>query len=246
MMKKESLQLNSVIFTDFDGVLFDSVKEAYILSRYAYDGIDFKVDIDENEYAIFREFRYLITHSWHFYYIFKLIKKEISFDVFENEYLKILPKKISNNAREFDLRYVDGRKKLVKEDFDFWDSLDKPFLFFEKLIQFQKKTDRKIVVLTNKKRQPVEDKLKKYKADNFELFANEDLVNYKTKAEFIQKYIQKNNFNQAFLIEDSIDNINACKGYSAIKSILVDWGYVSPKNKGIAIEEVLNILQEVL
>ena len=98
------------------------------------------------------------------------------------------------------------------------------------------------VVLTNKKRLPVENKLKKYQADNFKLFANEDLANYASKADFIQEYMAKNNFKQSFLIEDSIDNLNKCKKYQNIIPLLVNWGYVSPKEKGLKEKEVVEFI----
>ena len=46
------------IFLDFDGVLFDSVKEAYLLSRCAYDGILPQEPINELEYSRFHKYRY--------------------------------------------------------------------------------------------------------------------------------------------------------------------------------------------
>ena len=41
------------IFLDFDGVLFDTAKEAYILSRYAYYDINPFEQINSEEYTIF-------------------------------------------------------------------------------------------------------------------------------------------------------------------------------------------------
>ena len=61
------------IFSDFDGVLFDSVKEAYLLARFAYYGISPDKPVVQDEYYIFRKYRYLNTHSWQFYYFFLLV-----------------------------------------------------------------------------------------------------------------------------------------------------------------------------
>ena len=41
---------NKVLFLDFDGVLFDTLKEVYLLSRFIYKDIDFLEDIDNNNY----------------------------------------------------------------------------------------------------------------------------------------------------------------------------------------------------
>ena len=61
--------MQNIIFTDFDGVLFDSVKEAYLLARYAYYNIPIKDKIDENYYQKFKKYRYLITHYLKIYII---------------------------------------------------------------------------------------------------------------------------------------------------------------------------------
>ena len=238
--------MSKVIFSDFDGVLFDSVKEAYILSRYAYDNIDFKSEINEIEYQLFKKYRYLITHSWQFYIIFKLIKQKINDEEFELHYNNLISAKIKKEASKFDEKYVQGRELLLKTDYKFWDSLDIPFDFFYELKKIVDKKDNKIFILTNKKKLPVSNKLKKYGADKFNIFAQEDLTKYKNKAEFINEYMYINKLKNAILIEDSIDNINECNKYQNIKTILVDWGYISPKEKGKSLKDVLKIIQEVI
>lgn len=236
--------MSKVIFSDFDGVLFDSVKEAYILSRYAYDNIDFKEIIQESEFQFFRKYRYLITHSWQFYIIFKLIKQKINDEEFELLYYNLLSEKVKKEAFKFDEKYVRGRELLLKTDYTFWDDLDIPFDFFYELKKLSEQIDYKVYVLTNKKRLPVLNKLKKYGAENIILFAQEDLIKYKNKAEFINEYIYINKIKNAILIEDSIDNINDCEKYKNIKTILVDWGYISSKQKGTSLQDVLRIIQE--
>ena len=44
---------NKVLFLDFDGVLFDTLKEVYLISRYIHSDIDFLAEIDEENYALF-------------------------------------------------------------------------------------------------------------------------------------------------------------------------------------------------
>lgn len=80
------------IFLDFDGVLFDTVLESYLLARYAYLGIEPQEKIDENEYNLFHFARYLITNSWHYYYIMKLIENKIEIEKFASESTSILSK----------------------------------------------------------------------------------------------------------------------------------------------------------
>ena len=236
--------MQNIIFTDFDGVLFDSVKEAYLLARYAYYNIPIKDKIDENHYQKFKKYRYLITHSWNFYIIFSLIENNINEVEFENLYNKLLNQDINTNIRNFDKKYVQARESIIKEDYNFWDSLDTPFDFFYQIRELAKNKEYKFIILTNKKRLPVKNKLEKYNAKNFELYANEELQQFKNKAEFINYYLKKYNIQKCYLIEDSIDNINNCKKYPQIQCLLANWGYINPKETGLSKEEIINYIKE--
>ena len=56
----------TLIFLDFDGVLCDSVKEAYLLTRFAYKNIDVKQPINNQDYQMFQNYRFLVANSWHY------------------------------------------------------------------------------------------------------------------------------------------------------------------------------------
>ena len=212
--------MQNIIFTDFDGVLFDSVKEAYLLARYAYYNIPIKDKIDEKHIKVSKT------------------------DKFENLYNKLLNQDISTNIRNFDKKYVQAREALIKDDYEFWDSLDIPFKFFYQIKELAENKEYKFIILTNKKRLPVKNKLEKYNAKNFELYANEELQQFKNKAEFINYYLKKYNIQKCYLIEDSIDNINNCKKYPQIQCLLANWGYINPKETGLSKEEIINYIKE--
>lgn len=231
-----------IIFLDFDGVLFDSVKEAYLLARKAYFDVDVKSPIECKHYQEFCDFRYLVTHSWQFYYILKLIEENVERTFFENLFTQNSVK--TQAVIDFDNKYTEARENLLKSDFDFWDKLDEPFEFFYDIKKLSENNPGKFIILTNKKKLPVQNKLKKYGVNNIQLFANEDLKAYNSKAEFIDKYIQNKNIDNCFLIEDSIDNINFCKKYAKINPLLVSWGYIHPSEKGLERAEILEIIKE--
>ena len=232
----------NTIFLDFDGVLFDSVKEAYLLARCAYKGINVKSKIDNTEYKKFYKYRYLISKSWQFYYIFKLILNNVPDNYFEKEYNSYIANIENNAVTEFDKKYVKSRENLIKSDFVFWDNLDTPFDFFFKIKELSQDKKYKFIILTNKKKLPVKNKLEKFSL-NVELFANEDLSKYASKGAFIQKYMQDNNIEKCFFVDDSMDNINSCLEYNNIKSLLANWGYVNPKHTGYSSDEILNIIK---
>lgn len=232
------------IFLDFDGVLFDSVKEAYLLARYAFYDIPVKEAIDEEHYQKFKKYRYLITHSWQFYIILTLIEKNIEEANFVNMYNNLFANGVDINIKKFDEKYVLARENLVKEDYNFWNNLDTPFDFFYEIKNLAQDKSYNFIVLTNKKKLPVQNKLKEYNTKNIKLFASEDLKEYKNKADFIYNYLNLNNIDKCILIEDSIDNIKDCEKYSQIKCLLANWGYVNPNNKGLNKETIIYNIKE--
>lgn len=230
------------IFLDFDGVLFDSVKEAYLLARCAYKEICVKENIEEKEYSKFRKFRYLISKSWHLYYIMELISNNTADDKFEFEYKKCIENADKQKTTDFDKKYIQAREDLIKEDYEFWDSLDTPFEFFYKIRELSKDKNYKFIILTNKKRLPAKNKLEKFSL-SVELFANEDLLKYASKGEFMQDYMAKNNIKYCYFVDDSIDNLNSCLEYNNIKTLLAGWGYVNPSEKGYSEKDIINIIK---
>lgn len=232
------------IFLDFDGVLFDSVKEAYLLSRYAFYNIPIKTEIDKNHYQKFRKYRYLITHSWHFYIILSLLENNINENNFETIYNTYLKQGKNSNIIKFDKKYTSAREKLIQEDYNFWNKLDNPFDFFFEIKELSKNKNYNFIILTNKKRLPVQNKLKEYKIENIKIFANDDLKIYENKAEFINIFMCNNNILKSILIEDSINNINDCKKYPQINCLLANWGYLNPIQKGLNKDDILKIIKE--
>lgn len=57
-----------MIFLDFDGVLFDTVREAYavaVISSGRYNSID-EIDFEAEHYQNFKKLRYLIAPAWNY------------------------------------------------------------------------------------------------------------------------------------------------------------------------------------
>ena len=228
----------TAVFLDFDGVLFNSVKEAYLLSRFAYKNINPTEKIDTEEYNHFAKLRYLITKSWHFYYIWEAISGKIT----EEELPKLInPEYKNQECTDFDKKYVACRENLMKENYDFWQNLDTPYDIFYRIKNTAKKAKQDYIILSNKEKMPIENRLRQYNFDNIKIFASSDLKNYKNKAEFISEYIKNNHIEKSFFVDDSIDNLNECKDIKNLTTLHAGWGYV--KEGGLSQTEVAEILE---
>ena len=67
------------IFLDFDGVLFDTVREVYAVAMIALGRFDRLVDVDFDtiHFENFSQFRYLIGPACDYYYLIQSIDRQI-------------------------------------------------------------------------------------------------------------------------------------------------------------------------
>ena len=64
------------LFVDFDGVLYDTLKEAFVLCRYVCDGTDLFTPIEQDAYKMFYKYKFLVYHSWQYMYLWQAIKSD--------------------------------------------------------------------------------------------------------------------------------------------------------------------------
>lgn len=217
------------IFLDFDGVLFDSVKEAYLLARYAFYDVPIKTEIYNEHYQKFRKYRYLITHSWHYYYILKLIDSGTDNDIFEQEYYRLIKNRMLEKDGLFDKKYQEQRKYLIEHDYEFWKSLEIPYPFFHMINAI--KNDYDIIILSTKNEFAIKNHLNDcdFNIEDEKIIGKEKLKKYQTKSNFIESYIKENHVKKAIFIDDSIDNLKECKYIEKLQCAQAKWGYVEPQ-----------------
>ncbi len=241
---------NKVLFLDYDGVLFDTLREVYIVNRAIYQGIDFLNEIDEKNYNLYSKYKFLVYNIWMFYYFNPLI-----FDNFKEE--KIIPAfEESLNNRDFEEekkyceKFLSLRGDLIKNQYDFWKNLEVPFEFFKeikKMFNSCKAAGQLNIVIASKKNKS--SILERLRANDFDLdekyiFAREVLDNYSSKGEFFEQYMEENNFNKAIFVDDNPNNIKSCHDNKKIETILASWGNCGLDNKGMNQKEAVLKIKE--
>ena len=233
------------IFSDFDGVLFDTVLESYLLARYAYFGIDPEKPVNQNEYDIFHKVRYMITNSWHYYYIMKLIDNAVSFEDFPQKYQnEILNRNVEADS-QFDKKFQAKRKDLINNHFDFWNKLDTPYPFFEEIKNIAK--DFKILIVSTKNEEAILRHCQDYglNIEEKNIIGKTKLKEFGSKRKFLEYYIEKNNIKNSIFIDDSKSTVESCLNIPGLKTCHANWGYVKTKSEGMDEKEILNIIKEM-
>ena len=237
--------MNKCLFLDFDGVLFDTLKEAYLLCRYVYDGTDFFEPVDEEEYKKLYRYKFLVYNSWQYYYVMKLLKENLTDDEFVSKYNDFMKNRDLDAEKSFDEKYYDGRTILMTEHHEFWDKLETPFPFFSLLKSLVDKNKIPAPVIVSKKnKKAILYRLNQHglKISEDKVFGRDELLGYNTKAEFIEEYMRVNKIELGYFVDDNSNNLDPCEDNPNIIPLLAGWGNVAIGQVGLTPEEIMDVL----
>lgn len=229
------------IFLDFDGVLYDTLKEAYILCRRVCRGIDFFEPIEDDIYAKFYKFKYLVYNSWQFYYLMEVIlgNETLTDNQFVVEYNKKLVNRDFDREKIFEDEFLKNRKILIEKYFDYVDKLETKFKFFDDIMKLKDNKKYDILIVSRKNKFAIKRKFFKNNIDDIKIIGKEDLDLVVNKSEFIEQYMKTNNIQKAFFVDDNSHNLKPCKNIPNLTCLLAGWGNIGINEQGYTQEEVI-------
>lgn len=235
------------VFLDFDGVLFNTLKEAYILCRYAFNGTDYLAPVEKSEYQKLYRYKFLVYNSWQYYYLMNLIKEDLSDNELLEKYDYYMKHRDLNAEKKFDEKYYYARKDLMQNHYDFWDKLETPFDFLNGIKNLYDCNKITPIIVSKKNKTAIEYRLKQYglNIDNSDIFGKDELIKYDTKADFINNYMNKKNILSSFFVDDNSNNLIPCKKYPNITPLLAGWGNIAINETGLSSEEIVNTISKI-
>lgn len=246
------MKLDVGIFLDFDGVLFDTVKEAYVTCLFCTGKVNTysEVDYKSNEFKIFKKYRYLITKAWNYFYLLKIIdsadyNKKAGV---ENKYLAYIAKAQSLEYKEFEQKFLEAREYLKAKHEEFWLTLNIPYSFLSNVSSFINKYPDNFFIVTTKDDDTVSKLLKANKqAFNIKnIYGRNYFYKFKTKKAVIRNIMKEYVIKKALFIDDSIFHVSECDSLDGLKNLQPKWGYVSPKSNTFKESEILLQIKDVL
>ncbi len=230
--------MNEVLFLDFDGVLFNTIKEVYLINRFLFSFEDFFARIDEDNFYFFKKHKYLVYNIWMFYYFNPLSfnnDKEI-----EQKFTQALLNRDFDKEKVFVESFLKTRYYLIKNHPDFWRNLEVPYGFFYEIKQIYQKKTANVVIVSKKNKASILERLQTYGLDfdPDKVFGYEILDKYLSKGDFLEEYLYKNRIERAVFVDDNLNNINSVKNEN-IKKILALWGNTGPNEKGCSESEAI-------
>ncbi|MDK2047646.1 hypothetical protein [Aliarcobacter butzleri] len=106
-----------MIFLDFDGVLFDTVREAYsvaVITSSKYNSID-EIDFETEHYQNFKKLRYLISPAWNYKYLLDELEQNKDLIKIKNNFLNSISNASQKDYEEFENNFFSVRNYLKKK-----------------------------------------------------------------------------------------------------------------------------------
>ncbi|WP_457594108.1 HAD family hydrolase [Hydrogenimonas sp.] len=230
------------VILDFDGVLFDTVKEAYAVATVAFGkggGIE-RIDFEAPLYRVFRKYRYLIAPAWNYLYLLKAIEQcpEERIPLCFEQFLNGAEKK---DYAKFETNFFATRRQFIQNDYKKWLSLNEPTPFVYDIGTMIQKHPQQWYIVTTKDRYTVLKLLETvdipFPAER--IFDKEDF-SQKDKGEIISDIMKNNKIEKALFIDDSRKHLNACSQISGLDLMQPDWGYHKPGDEVLNRQQILS------
>ncbi len=229
--------IKRAVFLDFDGVLFDTVKEAYCVSMIALgeaSGIS-GVNLDSPHFQEFRRFRFLVGPAWNYYYLLSLIDEKLdhpSLDV-ESAFRNAIRNPDPDKHSPFENFFFSTRNICRETDFDNWLSLVMPYAFVNSLRNMMKDHLEKFFLITTRDRGSALQILRAHHLGLLEdsIFGKEDWGISSSKRDVIRSLVENHQIDESIFIDDFEGHLLACDSIENLKSIQARWGYVAPEKK---------------
>ena len=209
-----------IFFFDLDGVIIDSAKECYLISKLVYYN-DKEFTHEENLYSkLFYKHRGLVGNAGGFQILHTLIEKKIKNKKVQIEKEYDVMRKNTNSSK-FEKLFFQKRSFIIDQDFSKWIKLNPLTKFGKKL---REKKDININIITTKNRTSTKLILNFHKIHYNEIYPIEEISKYGSKGNLIINKVSPIDLSKVVFLDDLVDHLEIARNLG-IKSYFANWGY---------------------
>ena len=244
--------MSRIVFLDFDGVLFDTVYEAYavLLLSMGYINDLSEINFSEDRFIKFRSMRYLVGPASDYLSLLKLVdEKDIGCDNKNiNCFFESHKRSFSlSEKKKFQENFFQARQLLRLERPEDWLELNKAYPFFKQLKELLDIYSTCFIIITTKdvctvleilNLYGVKSRLQVYGADSFEY--------YGSKKKVIESCLVESKIHRSVFIDDSRMHLDFCSSIEGMSLLQPDWGYIAPNEEGVSCLDVLSEIKSFL
>jgi hypothetical protein len=235
-----------ILCLDFDGTVWDTVGESYIVSKRAWEKLrgPFQKDLEKS----FRDARWLAKAPPDFLLMLEIMTSngEMDWQNFSRDEFLDRRKKLSEaKIQEFDKAFYSEREKLRAEEFDLWVRMQKPYPFIIKEIpELQKQLQKqfKEVVITSTKDEESARVLLNTSGIKLDILGK----NFNRDKLVQLAHLSKTRNvpgNQIILVDDLRENLEVVRPGGALLAMAV-WGYNTPAERKRATTDKISLVEQ--
>ncbi len=237
-----------MIFLDFDGVLFDTMKEAYVVATIAIgkystmDGVDFNTEY----YKKFKKLRYLIAPAWNYKYLLEELEASQNLDTIKYNFMEKIKLVSKIDYANFEDKFFNTRDNLKNNYYNKWLDLNPPFPFLDEIKFLFLEFKDVLYIITTKEKSTVLKllSLQNIKFNKNRVFDRRDYQKFGSKKNIIQSLLDKDT--KSLFIDDSDKHIKDCTKIEGLRCFQPSWGYVSLDSQTVSSQIILNEINNLL
>lgn len=214
--------MNKLLFLDFDGVLFDTVNEAYEIARKLSSKDDINIDL-------FKKYRYLVGPAWNYKYLMDAITNSEQVNI-EAYYSHEIHSAKKTDYQQFENEFFEYRNLLKNHSFTKWNSYNTPYPFLYKFVKLNLNALNLYIISTKDEKTIIEifesHHINIVLPDN--IFGKSANEKYGGKQGIINFLMLQNEPSKALFIDDMYSHLNECKLITNLSLMQADWGYCNP------------------
>jgi len=222
---------SNIVFLDFDGVLFDTVREAYAVAKLSLDrnsAID-DIDFEGNEYGYFNKYRYLISEAYEYYPLMFCIRDNVKPSSIKECFNKY--SHIQDHKDDYKKMFYNQRDELKSSvDRHKWNDFNAPYPFFYSVQKIINSHSDNFIIVTTKDKLTVRKLLGYYGVKSkITIYDNKDYDAYGSKGKIIDYHCNKYGVKSALFLDDMKKHLDSLSTNSSVNPILCTWGYNEEK-----------------
>ncbi|MBP9014348.1 MAG: hypothetical protein KBG22_12145 [Smithella sp.] len=235
---------SSIIFLDFDGVIFDTVDEAYNIALGALSQEKADIMRTPKGKELFYKYRYLITDARSYQHlIFSICKVLNKYEGDIESLFKEMSVYKTQESSEFEERFYAHRAFLRRHAAREWLSWHRPYPFLQMLVEVWDSIKDRIFIVTTKDEEAVQELMSMHASDtlaNVQVLGREYYKRVGSKRALIADLMRDLKAGKSLLVDDSFKVIEECRGLPDLTCLQAAWGYCRPGDPVVAAEEVID------
>jgi phosphoglycolate phosphatase-like HAD superfamily hydrolase len=247
--KLEGERKVQTVALDFDGTLWDSVHECFVMTCEAYKKLNWALPDVPNLEEKFKRGRYFVRTGQEFYLLMHWISENpnrdpASMTLEEQEALR----KIEGPSLIFEKVFYETRQEWREKRFPEWCALQQPYPGILKQLEKIQKNFSRVVIATTKDSDSVKQLLGQYNI-SLDVIGKETTVDKARQMNFIAS-TYKTPLNHIIFVDDLLDQVRLIKSIG-VKGAVAGWGYGSNEQKeeayrlGIPVLELENFAEQL-